>query len=145
MQVLDTAIDIDASPERVWEVLLDFPRYPEWNPFITSISGRAVAGARLAVTLAPPEGRAITMRPEVQVVDTGRRFAWLGRLGIPRVFDGAHEFLIEPDSSGSVRFMQRETFRGVLVPVLGRALARTRKGFDAMNQALKERAERAAG
>jgi hypothetical protein len=141
MQVLETAIDIDASPERVWEVLLDFPRYPEWNPFITSIAGPAVAGAELAVTLAPPEGRAITMHPEVQVVDERHRFAWLGRLGVPYVFDGAHEFLVEPGSDGHVRFVQRETFRGVLVPFLRRVLARTRRGFEAMNRALKDRAE----
>ncbi len=145
MQVLETAIDIDASPERVWEVLLDFPRYPDWNPFITSIAGPAVAGARLAVTLAPPEGRAVTMRPEVQVVDEGHRFGWLGRLGVPHVFDGAHEFVLEPGAAGSVRFVQRETFGGVLVPFLGKVLSRTRTGFEAMNHALKARVEGVSG
>jgi Polyketide cyclase / dehydrase and lipid transport len=31
---LDSSIDIDAGPERVWEVLTDFGAYPEWNPFM---------------------------------------------------------------------------------------------------------------
>jgi uncharacterized protein YndB with AHSA1/START domain len=31
---LDSSIDIDARPERVWEVLTDFGGYPEWNPLM---------------------------------------------------------------------------------------------------------------
>ena len=39
-------------------------------------------------------------------------------------------------------FVQREEFRGLLVPLFSRSLdTDTRRGFEAMNQALKERAE----
>ena len=34
-----TTIDIDAGPHAVWDVLTDFPAYPEWNPFMASIDG----------------------------------------------------------------------------------------------------------
>ena len=27
-----TSVDIDATPELVWEVLTDVPAYPEWTP-----------------------------------------------------------------------------------------------------------------
>ena len=37
--------------------------------------------------------------------------------------------------------MQSETFRGVLVPFAGRALARAEPSFAALNGALKARAE----
>jgi uncharacterized protein YndB with AHSA1/START domain len=40
MRELRAAIDIQATPGRVWEILTDFPAYPDWNPFITSICGR---------------------------------------------------------------------------------------------------------
>jgi hypothetical protein len=32
-------VEIAASTSRIWQVLLDFPRYREWNPFITEIRG----------------------------------------------------------------------------------------------------------
>lgn len=139
MKVVEREITIAASPARVWAVLTDFARYPDWNPFIPAIGGELHEGARLSVRLAPPGGRALTMRPTVRAVEPEQRFAWLGRLGVPGIFDGAHEFVLTPDGDGT-RFVQRETFRGLLVPLTGRTIARAAEGFDDMNRALAERA-----
>jgi hypothetical protein len=140
MRVLETTVEIAASPEQVWQVLTDFDAYPEWNPFVTSIAGQAQTGAQLVVRLQPPGGRGITMRPRVQAADRARRFSWIGHLGVRGVFDGTHEFLLA-GGDGSTTFTQRETFTGALVPLTGRLLARTEDGFRAMNAALKERVE----
>jgi hypothetical protein len=140
MRELERRIDIDAAPGAVWQVLTDFEAYGEWNPFIPSIEGSTEVGTRLTVRIAPPGGRAMTLRPVVQTCEPQQRFAWLGRLGVRGIFDGEHEFVLEP-RAGGCSFVQRETFRGLLVPLVGRVLARTADGFDAMNQALRERAE----
>ena len=141
MRVLETDIAIAANPEQVWDVLVDFDAYPEWNPFITSIAGLAQPGEQLAVALTLPGGRTIKLRPRVQAVEPTRRFAWLGHLVVPGVFDGAHELGLQPGADGTTVFTQRETFRGALVPFTGRLLARTEEGFVAMNAALKDRVE----
>ncbi|MBI4544746.1 MAG: SRPBCC family protein [Gemmatimonadetes bacterium] len=44
MKELYAEIDIEASAERVWQVLTDFAAYPEWNPFMRSISGTLEQG-----------------------------------------------------------------------------------------------------
>ena len=145
-KVVRTEIEINATPDRVWSILEEFAAYPEWNPFVRKIEGRPEVGTRLRVLLQAPGGRAMTFKPVVQAADESREFRWLGRLALPGLFSGEHRFRIEPTGDGRVRFHQEETFRGLLVPLMARSLDRdTKAGFEAMNRALKERAEGGAG
>jgi len=142
MRELHTQIDIAASPGRVWQHLIDFPRYPDWNPFVQEIEGDMQEGAQLRVLLTPPGGRAMQFTPIVQRVEPQRTFSWKGKLWLPGLFDGHHIFEIEPQGPDRVRFIHREQFSGLLVPLLWKQLdTTTRKGFEAMNVALKQRAE----
>lgn len=138
---LHTEIEIAAPPETVWEILTDLGVYPEWNPFITSSEGVVAVGQRLTNRLEPPGGTAITIKPTVTAVEHARAFEWLGRLVIPLLFDGRHRFELVAEGRGT-RLIHTERFTGVLVPVLKRSLdTSTRSGFEAMNTALRARAE----
>lgn len=65
------------------------------------------------------------------------------RLALPGLFDGRHIFELQP-APGGTRLVQREEFRGILVPLFARSLDRnTARGFVAMNEALKARVEQA--
>ena len=142
MKELSTEIEIDADPHRVWSILTDLRRYPEWNPFIPRAEGEVREGARIQVVVAPPGGKAMTFRPTLVRVAPGRELRWLGRLLLPGVFDGEHIFEIARIGDKQVRLTQREVFKGLLVPMLWRGLSvSTRAGFEAMNHALKARAE----
>lgn len=142
MKELRAEIEIQATAERVWQLLTDFASFPHWNPFIRRASGEIKAGARLEVLIQPSGARGMTFRPIVVKAEPNRELRWFGRLVIPRLFDGEHIFSIEPLEESRVRFTQREIFTGLLVPLLARSLDRdTRRGFEEMNQALKARAE----
>jgi hypothetical protein len=144
MEQLHTEINVEAPAERVWGLLTDFASYPTWNPFIRNISGLPTPGERLEVRLEPPGGRGMTFRPKVLNVEPNRELRWLGNLLVPGLFDGEHSFTIQPLEENRVRFVQREEFRGLLVPLFSRSLdTNTRSGFEQMNRALKERAEAA--
>jgi hypothetical protein len=138
---LRAEIEIDADPDSVWAVLMDFGAYPEWNPFIQPIEGSQFIGATLRLRIQPPDSRGMTLTPHVTVVEPGRAFGWLGSLGIRHIFDGAHRFQLEPiDGGRRTRFVQSERFRGVLLPFLRRSvLPPTLRGFEAMNLALADR------
>jgi hypothetical protein len=139
---LHTEIEIDASAERVWAVLSDFPSYPQWNPFIRSVAGGLQQGARLQIAVQPSGGKLMRFSPVVLAAETGRELRWLGRFLFPGIFDGEHRFAILPLSEGKVRFEQSEQFSGLLVRPFRSSLDQdTRRGFEEMNRALKARAE----
>jgi len=140
MKTITTAIDIPATLEQVWATLVDTAAYPAWNPFITQLSGELATGEQLQVRIAPPGGRAMTFRPTVTQVEVGRRLEWLGSLGVKGVFDGRHTFTLESLGDRGTRLTQSEEFSGLLVPFVGTMLARTRAGFEAMNDGLRGRA-----
>lgn len=136
-----TEIEISASSEQVWQILIDFGAFSEWNPFIRRASGQPATGERLEVFIEPPGGKGMTFRPTVVKAEPGRELRWLGRLFIPGLFDGEHYFIIESMSEGRVRFIHGEIFRGMLVPLLGGTITKAAQGFEEMNRALKDRAE----
>jgi len=143
VKVIETELEMRATPERVWSVLTEFGRYPIWNPFIREITGELILDARLSVRIALPGGRPMTFRPKLTRVSPAEELCWLGRLILPGLFDGEHRFRLSAGPDGTVRFSQAERFRGVLVGLLpGSFYARTRRGFEAMNQALKREAEK---
>jgi len=142
MKELRTEIEIAAPADRVWVALTDFPSFPRWNPFIRRVDGDLRVGARLTVRIQLPSARSMTFRPRVLKVEPGRELRWRGQLMVPGLFDGEHIFAIEPLGAGRARFVHREIFTGLLVPLLARSLdSTTRRGFEAMNLALKARAE----
>jgi hypothetical protein len=144
MREIRTELEINAPPKRVWAVLTDLARHAEWNPFIRSITGELRHGARLAVRIQPPGRKAMTFKPKVLKVAPNEELRWLGRLLFPGIFDREHIFELRAiDEGDRTLVVQREEFSGILVRPLWRSLdTDTRRGFEAMNRALKERVER---
>ena len=139
---LNTEIEINASSETVWNLLTGTSRFPEWNPFIRRLQGELKVGQKLAVFIQPTGARAMEFIPVVLKVEPNTELRWLGRLILPGLFDGEHVFQIEPLGSSRVRFRQREIFSGIFVPLLKNSLdTDTRRGFNEMNQKLKQLVE----
>lgn len=139
---LRTETEIRATSSRIWSVLIDFPAYPAWNPFVRSIEGTPEVGSTLKVSVQPEGGKGMTFQPTVLAAIPNQELRWRGRVLVPGIFDGEHYFQIQPLQSGSSLFIHGERFSGVLIPFFKSALnAGTRAGFVAMNRALKERAE----
>jgi hypothetical protein len=145
-KTLDSSIDIEAPARDVWELLIDFAAFPLWNPFIVDAEGRPQVGSQLRLRMQPVGGAAVKLQPRVVEVIDGQRLRWEGRFGVRGLFDADHLFIVEPRGAARSRLVQQETFSGLLVPFFGRSLDRgTLPAFQAMNMALKERAEKAIG
>lgn len=141
MQTLDATIEIEAPAERVWEVITDFASYPQWNPFIIRAEGIPVEGARLRITIRAPGYRPVTFKPRVLRAVSGRELTWLGRTFLPGLFDGRHSLTMEALEESRTRFRTHEEVTGILLPVLGKVMRASQRGFEELCAAVKARAE----
>jgi len=141
MKEIQTQIEIQASPEKIWNILMDFDHYPEWNPFIKSISGDKKPGSKLTNFIQPPGENGMTFKPVVLINKANQEFRWLGKLWGGGFFNGEHYFILKDLGNNTIQFIHGEKFTGILVGMLGGMLKNTKNGFELMNQALKARAE----
>jgi hypothetical protein len=142
MRIISATVDIAATRQEVWGVLADLNSYRDWNPFIQSASGQLMVGGILTMKFVPTQGRAMVIRPKVLNVQPDALLSWKGGVIMPGIFDGTHRFVLE-SSEGGTRVTQSEQFQGVLVPFMRGTIDATVENFQALNQALKERVERA--
>lgn len=141
MKSIQTEIIINATAEKVWGVLMAFENYPQWNPFIKSLTGAPEVGNTIRAELKNGEGVSV-FKPKVLTVNANSKFEWRGSLPVPGLFIGQHYFVIEPVEAGRVKFIHGENFSGLLAGlIMNKIGAQTMQGFIAMNKALKEQAE----
>ena len=141
MKSLHAAVEIDAPAERVWQVVSDFARYCDWNPFIVRSAGEPRVGERLDITIAAPGMKPVSFRPRVLDVEPGRLVRWKGEFKLPGLFDGRHALIVDPLDGGRSRITTHEDVTGILLPFVSKVPAASQQGFDLMARAVKERAE----
>jgi hypothetical protein len=139
-----SSIEIRAPAETVWETLTDLRKFRDWNPFIREASGEARVGGRVRVRVRSSLAIPLVFHATVLACDEPRELRWRGHFLASWLASGEHTFTLEERTAGSVHFVQREVFSGVLPRLVGRLLEReTLRGFQGMNRALKARAEAA--
>ena len=135
-----TEVEIAASPRRVWEVIANFAKYEEWNPFIRQVLGEAREGAKLEIRITTPAGVNRTYEPTVTRIEPEKELRWMGK--VPGLLNGEHIFMMEEIGAGRVRLVHSEVFGGFLSSFFGSKTDRDiRAGLEQMNAALKRRAE----
>ncbi len=139
MKTMSATIQIDAPPQAVWAVLTDLGRYPEWNPLFREASGQVAVGSRITLrSVHPANGRLMTVKPKITVAEPDAELRWVASL--PGIISGEHRFALTL-ADGGTRLEQSETFRGLLTAFSGRTFARAEASFQALNEAVKNRAE----
>lgn len=136
-----TEILIDTTPNKVWKILTDFEKYPEWNPFIKSFEGNVKTGNTISVRIEPSNGNGLTFKAVVIAYEPEKEIRWLGKFFIKGLLDGEHQFKLIDNQNGTTTFIHTETFNGILVYLLKKNLTNTKSSFEEMNRALKELAE----
>jgi hypothetical protein len=135
-------IEIHATVEQVWQVLTDLERYTEWNPLLYKGAGKVEPGETVVVD-AKTASKDMNFVCQVVKVDPCHEFAWKFQVIHPLLFRGVHIFTIEPIDDHTVRFIDREQFEGLLLPMQAKDLETNGlAAMVAMGEALKKRLER---
>lgn len=134
-----TSIDVDAAPDRVWHVLVDVGRWPDWTDSVSNVrvldDGPLAVGSRVEVS----QPRIPTGIYTVTTLDPGRAFTWEQRQPGSRVT--AHH-ACSPLQGGGTRVELTVAMSGAIGAVVGRLYRRLTTRYLAMEAAgLKARAE----
>jgi hypothetical protein len=139
MTTVSAAVDIDAPPATVWAILTDLGSYREWNPLFVEAEGHVAVGERIRLrSRRPPSSRLMTVRPRITKAEPDSELCWVS--SIPMIITGEHTFVLTAAGRGT-RLVQAETFRGLLGRIPNPAFANAESSFQALNQALRARAE----
>ena len=131
-------MEIQAPPERVWAVLCDVERWPEWTASMKSVrrldGGPLAAGSRARVA----QPKLLPAVWQVTEFDANRSFTWVSRS--PGVcVAGGH--ILEARGSGC-RVTLTAQFSGWLGPLMARLMRGISERYLAMEAAgLKQRSE----
>jgi len=135
-----TQIDIGASPEQVWDVLIDYPAYAVWNPYIVAIVGRH-GDPSITVHAVMRPGETATVQHVVVVAAQFPELRWAGGLPDRNLFAGDHRFQVAAGPAGT-RFSHFEHFSGTQADAILAAHGDLiRSNFERFNAALKQRCE----
>jgi uncharacterized protein YndB with AHSA1/START domain len=148
MKPVQSEILIEAPPRRVFEVLLDVDRYPQWNPFtpwISVSSQEFEVGREFDLHCQMTPRQLLENEREVVLALDRHRLQLCMGTSRTRGRPGIRSFRWQrcfPADGGGTRFVNSERFEGPLAPLVyllyGRKLARA---FEVYGRALKRRAE----
>jgi hypothetical protein len=141
MKPFEARVDIAASPDAIWAVLVDGATYPDWDSGVVGVDGRIAPGETIKVVSSVNPGRTFPLK--VTAFDPNRSMTWSG--GMPLgLFKGVRTFTLTPTAGGTTEFHMREEYSGPLVPMMARSIPDLGPSFDQFATGLKRRAERAS-
>ncbi len=144
MQTIKTEIEINASPEKVWDIISDVERWHEWSPTINASEGKAKTGSTVDITMMSKEAGKDGPKysPKIIQMDELKYFHWRAHMMAGFIFTNDKIIEIEKTDAGT-KVIHTETFKGLMAAAMKGQMA---KGvppmLNMMNKALKELAEK---
>lgn len=136
-------VEIDAPALVVWSVLVDYPRYPDWNPFTVRAESTLEIGSRIDLYLPDPArpGETIMNREYIREVDAPHYLRYDTAEEIPGMH-AVREQWVTDLGGGRSSYRTTDLFSGEIAEwVHDRQGAWVKAGFDSVCTALKARAE----
>ena len=144
---ISAGIDIDAPAALVWQILMDFDQYSQWNAFCPRVATDFQLGSPVDMQVRLVPGKKPMRQVEyLNMVEPGHRFAWGYAMGGPLILQANRYQTVTDIGDGRSRYDTTDKFCGLLVPLMNLLYARhIQQGFEDTARGLKARAESLAG
>lgn len=139
MKSCHTEIIINAPISKVWDILIDVERYPDWNPSVAKIWGTLKEGRLIFAHILPLKNvfpiQIISLKEEQELI-------WKGTLLSSGIMKGEHYYQLKDLGNGQTKLEHGERFTGVASALIPAALiSRMQANYKYHNQKLKIIAE----
>lgn len=143
MRDIAASVEIGAPRARVWSILVDLSRYPEWNPFTPRVEASLKIGEPVILHVAMKPGKPTMRQPEVMTSYVeGEELGWGTTMGHRALLHANRTQRLVDLGGGRTRYDTVDRFEGALVPLVMALYGRhVQRGFDETAAALKKRAE----
>lgn len=136
-------VEVDAPQQVVWDVLVDYDRYPEWNPYTVRVDTTLEVGADVLLHLPHPDkpGETMTTLEHMRVIDAPHHLQYDTGDSLQGIF-AVRDQWVEDLGDGRSSYRTTDVFTGEHAKLAHDLQgAWVKQGFDAVAHAIKARAE----
>ena len=142
-KITSETVEINAPSQCVWDILIDFQRYPEWNPFTTSAKGKLALGEPVELQVIMPKRGNRAQTETITTIDAPHQLAWGMKLGFKQLLSARREQILNVIDTQRCTYSTSDAFHGMLSGlVYALFYDDVRNGFNNVAYALRDRAEK---
>jgi uncharacterized protein YndB with AHSA1/START domain len=142
--VTSIKVEIDAPASVVWDVLVDLPRYEEWNPFTAKVESTLEVGDEVHLYIPAPgaPGEFIHVVEYMAAVEPCRLLSWEQRPSAVSKDAARRDQYIEAVGEERSTYFTTDIFLGLNADSIMKNFGPwVQQGFDALALGLKRQAE----
>ena len=137
-----TEIEIDAPVEKVWDILVDLEKYPEWNPFTKKVESTLLVGDEIHLEVHMRKNKIRNQTEIVNLHEPNKKICWGVQYMKPAILNANRHQVLTPLDGNKTLYYTADKFSGMMAPMVIKMYGEDiKKGFECVAKALKKRAE----
>jgi uncharacterized protein YndB with AHSA1/START domain len=138
MKTCSATAVISAQPEKIWSLLTDTSRWPEWDPSLERVEGETAPGGTLKVYPKAAAGKPVPMR--ISEMSEPTQLTWQGGMPLGLLKD-VRRITLQPDAWGATEFRVEEDVSGPMSGMFHNSESTLTRALERFAQGVKRAVE----